>query len=156
MAFFTAEIQFKILFINVVRFCHLNRRPVLAFGYCRCLRLFCVSVSPCVCVCARVNHLLVRVITRDPFKLGSPNLDQRCKRLWLRFLLFWGGNRPWHSRSNLTLKSEFTPVWACPHHNSLPFQARVTKFGPEVQKSLVKIPIVLGGSWPWPSRSNLT
>ena len=62
-------------------------RPVLAFGYCRCLRL-------CVCVCVSVrmcvNHLLVRAITRDLFKLGSPNLDQRCKRPWLRSLLFWG------------------------------------------------------------------
>ena len=60
-------------------------RPVLAFGYCRCLRL-CVCVSVCLCV----NHLLVRAITRDLFKLGSPNLDQRCKRPWLRSLLFLG------------------------------------------------------------------
>ena len=43
----------------------------------------CVSVSLCV------NHLLVRAITRDPFKLGSPNLKHRCKRPWLRSLLFW-------------------------------------------------------------------
>ena len=62
-------------------------RPVLAFGYCLCLRL-CVCLSVCLCVC--VNHLLVRTITRDPFKLGSPNLDQRCKRPWLRSLLFCG------------------------------------------------------------------
>ena len=27
--------------------------------------------------------------TRHPFKLGSRNLDQRCKTLWLRSLLFW-------------------------------------------------------------------
>ena len=66
-------------------------RPVLAFGYCHRLRL-CVCVSVCVCVCVSpcVNHLLVRAITRDPFKLGSPNLDQRCKRPWLRSLLFLG------------------------------------------------------------------
>ena len=62
-------------------------RPVLAFGYCRCLRL-CVCVCLSVCLC--VNHLLVRAITRDLFKLGSPNLDQRCKRPWLRSLLFLG------------------------------------------------------------------
>ena len=53
----------------------------MAIGYCRCLRL---SVRPCV------NHLLVRTITRDPFKLGSPNLNHRCKRPWLRSLLFCG------------------------------------------------------------------
>ena len=49
-------------------------------------------VIACVRVCVRVcvNHLLVRAITRDPFKLGSPNLDQRCKRPWLRSLLFGG------------------------------------------------------------------
>ena len=44
----------------------------------------CVSVSLCV------NHLLVRAITQDPFKLGSPNLTQSCKTPWLRSLLFWG------------------------------------------------------------------
>ena len=64
-------------------------RPVLAFGYCHRLRL-CVCVSVCVCVSLCVNHLFVRAITRDPFKLGSPNLDQRCKRPWLRSLLFLG------------------------------------------------------------------
>ena len=32
----------------------------------------------------------VRAITHHPFKLGSPNLDHRCKRPWLRSLLFWG------------------------------------------------------------------
>ena len=60
-------------------------RPVLAFGYCRCLRL---SVCPSVRVCG--NHLLVRAITQHLFKLGSPNLHHRCKRPWLRSLLFLG------------------------------------------------------------------
>ena len=54
-------------------------RPVLASGYCHRL---------CLCVC--INHLLVRTITRHPFKLGSPNLVQRSKSPWLRSLLFWG------------------------------------------------------------------
>ena len=45
---------------------------------------------------------------------------------------------------------------ACPHDNSSPVQARITKFGSEKQNTLVKIPSVLGGNWPWPSRSNLT
>ena len=34
--------------------------------------------------------MFVRAITHHPFKLGSPNLDQRCKTSWLRSLLFWG------------------------------------------------------------------
>ena len=47
---------------------------------------------------------------------------------------------------------------ACPRDNSSPVQARITKFGPKVYKTLVKILIVLGGggNWPWPSRSNWT
>ena len=45
---------------------------------------------------------------------------------------------------------------ACPHDNSSPVQARITKFGPEKQNTLVKIPIVFGSGWLWPSRSNLT
>ena len=48
---------------------------------------------------------------------------------------------------------------AYPHYNmynSSPVQARIIKFGPEKQNNLVKIPIVLGGDWPWPSKSNLT
>ena len=32
----------------------------------------------------------VHAITHYRFKLGSPNLDQRCKRPWLRSLLFCG------------------------------------------------------------------
>ena len=60
---------------------------------CLCPRVRpCVSVSMCVCVClcvCCVSHLLVRAITRNPFKLGSPNLDWRCKRPWLGSLLFW-------------------------------------------------------------------
>ena len=59
-------------------------RLVLAFGYCRCLRL-----SVCVSICVCGNHMLVRAITHHPFELGSPNLDHRWKRPWLRSLLFW-------------------------------------------------------------------
>ena len=53
--------------------------PVLAFGYCHCLHL-------CLCVC--INHLLVCMITHQPFKLKSTNLDQRCKTPCLRCLSF--------------------------------------------------------------------
>ena len=46
--------------------------------------------------------------------------------------------------------------WVCPSDNLPPVQGRITKFGPHVQNNLVKIPILLGVHWPWPSRSNLT
>ena len=44
----------------------------------------------------------------------------------------------------------------CPRDNSSPDQARITRFNTQVSKTLVKIFIVFGGDWPWPSRSNLT
>ena len=47
----------------------------------------CLSVCPSIRVCGK--HLLVRAITHHPFKLGSLNSDHRCKRPWLRSLLFW-------------------------------------------------------------------
>ena len=53
---------------------------------CVCLSV-CPSVRPSVCVYGK--HVLVRTITHDTFKVGSPNLDHRCKRPWLRSLLFW-------------------------------------------------------------------
>ena len=81
--------------------CHcLSFLPKASFG----LRVLSLPASVCVCVCVClsvclsvrlcVNHLFVRGITRDLFKLGSPNLDQRCKRPWLRSLLFWGAIDP--------------------------------------------------------------
>ena len=102
----------------------------------------------------------VRAITHHPFKLGSPNLDQRCKNTLVKVLIFFfffflgggGGNRLWPSRPNLRSKSKFIPFWACPHHNSSPIQAWITKFGPEMQNTLVQIPIVLGSICPWLSR----
>ena len=104
------------------------------------------------CVCPSVC-VPVRTINRDPFKLESPNLDQRYKRPWLRSLLFgvggwvgwgwgWMGGWGWGCggvgqltltfKVKFNLKSEFTPFWDCPHHNSLPIQARITKFGPMI------------------------
>ena len=37
---------------------------------------------------------------------------------------------------------------ACPHDNSSPSQARITKFGPEMQTTLVWVPIVFGDDRP--------
>ena len=45
---------------------------------------------------------------------------------------------------------------ACPRDNLSLVPARITKFESDMQNILVKIPIVLGVDWPWPSRSNLT
>ena len=55
-----------------------------------------------------------------------------------------GDDRPWSSRSNLTWKSNFTSFWACSHHYSSALQARITKLGPKMHLSNVKIPINFG------------
>ena len=59
-------------------------RPVLAFGYCRCLRL-----SVCVSVCVRQpwacpRHKSPRVQAR------TTKFGQKVQTTWLRSLLFWG------------------------------------------------------------------
>ena len=96
----------------------------------------CLSVCLSVCqslVCPRNNSGLVQAkIT----KLG-PKMQ---KTLVKSPIVLWT-DRPWPSRSNLTWKSKFTPFWACPHHNSPPIQARITKLGPGLQNTLVEIPI---------------
>ena len=126
-------------------------RPVLAFGYCRCLRL-CVCVSVCLSVC---QSLACPRDNSGPVQARIAKFGPKMQKTFVKVPIVFGTNWPWPSRSNLTLKSEFTPFWACPDHNSLPIQARITKFGPEVENSLVKVPIVLVGNWPRPSRSNL-
>ena len=61
---------------------------LLAYGYCHCLRL-CV----CVCVCLSVCQLLlVRTITRRPFKLGSPNLNQKMQNILLKVPIVFGAD----------------------------------------------------------------
>ena len=46
------------------------------------------------------------------------------------------------TRLNLTSKSNFTPFWACPRDDPSPVQARTTKFGPEVENTLAKFPLL--------------
>ena len=91
------------------------QRPVLASGYCRCLRL-CVYVCLSVCVC---QSFPCPRNNSDPFKLGSPNLDQRCQRRWLRSLLFSGLIDP-DLQGQIKLESSnlphFEAVRAITHH----------------------------------------
>ena len=71
-----------------------------------------------VYMCVSVNHKLVRMITHQPFKLGSPNLDQRCKKT-----LFCGAiDHDLHAK--IGLKSSNLPhfefVRAITHHRLNP------------------------------------
>ena len=116
----------------------------------------CVCVCVRVCVCQSVCQSLA--CPRDnsgPVQARIAKFGPKMQKTLVKVPIVLGGNWPWPSRSNLTSKSEFTNFWACPDHNSSPIQVRITKFGPEVENSLVKVPIILGGNWPWTSRSNL-
>ena len=119
-------------------------------------------VIACVCVCVRVcvsqsvcQSLACPRDNSGPVQARVATFGPKMQKTLVKVPIVLGGNWPWPSRSNLTSKSEFTHFWAYPDHKSSPIQVRITKFGPEVQNSLVKVPIILGGNWPWPSRSNL-
>ena len=99
---------------NTFPMAHFYPRPVLAFRYCRCLRL---SVSPSV-------TKFVRAITHYPFKLGSPNLDQRYKRPLLRSLMFCG-TIDRDLQGQIELKSQNLPLFELVHaitHHQLKLQ----------------------------------
>ena len=67
--------------------------------------------------------------------------------------IVFGDDRPWPSRSNLTCKSNLTPFWVCPHHNSSVLHARITKYGLKMHLSTVKFPTNFGLDWFWSSLS---
>ena len=92
----------------------------------------------------------------SPVQARITKFGPKMQNTLVKVTIVLGANQPWPSRSHLRSKSKFSPFWACPHHNSSSIQAKITKFGPEVKNTLVKIPIVLVGNWSRPSRSNLT
>ena len=100
----------------------------------------CVCVCVRVCVCQSVCQSLA--CPRDnsgPVQARVAKFGPKMQKTLVKVPIVLGGNWPWPSRSNLTSKSEFTHFWAYPDHNSSPIQVRITKFGPEVQNSLVKV-----------------
>ena len=105
------------------------QRPVLASGYCRCLRL-----SVCLCVrqpraCPRHKSSCVQARTT---KFG-----QKVQNNFVKVPIVLGGDWPWPSMSNLTWKAKFTPFWVYPRHNSPSIEARTTKFEQKMQTNLL-------------------
>ena len=110
---------------NMTAICSFYPRPVLA--------------------CPHDNSPLIQATTT---KFGT-----KVQKTLVKVPYVFGHDRPWLSRSNLTWKSNFTSFWACPPHNSSAVQARISKFGPQMHLSTVKIPINFGLDWFWSSLS---
>ena len=132
---------------------HFYPRPVLAFGYCRCLRV-CVYMCVSVCLCVRQSWACPSdnssTVQARITKFGPEKQNTLVKIP----IVFWG-NWPWPSMSNLTSNSKLTPFWACPNHYSPPILVRISKLGQEMHFSTVKIPVNSGLDWPWTSPSFL-
>ena len=99
---------FSFININVKHNPGFYPRPVLAFGYCHCVRV-------------SINHEFVCAITRHKFELESPNMYQKCKVFCLKSLLFCsyyncslaGCYGEWRAPASIT-----SPVWRNPIHRN--------------------------------------
>ena len=119
---------------------HFYPRPVLASWYCRCLRL---SAYPCA---SPSVTKFVRAITHHPFKLGSPNLDHRCKTPCLISILFLG----WFAltcKVKFNFKVKICPIkslWVCPRYRSPTNEVKISKCGPKCIFALLLSLLILG------------
>ena len=118
----------------------LINRSDFAIWYFRYLHL-------CVPMC--INH------NSSPVPARITKFRPEVQNTMVKILNVLGSNRPRHSLSNLIWKRNFIQFWACPREQSLPIQVWVSKFGPKMHLSTVKIPINLGFDRPWPSISFL-
>ena len=119
-------------------------RPVLAIRYCHHLRLW---VCVCVCMCVYQSRACP-LDNSSPSQAGITKFGPEMQNTLVWVPIVFGDDRPWSSRSNLTWKSNFTSFWACSHHYSSAIQARISKFGPKMHLSTVKIPTNFGLDWP--------
>ena len=130
-------------------------RPVLAFGYCRCLRL-CVCVCVCVSVCLSVCQSLACPDDNSrPVQARIVKFGPKMQKTLVKVPIVLGSNWPWPSRSNLTSNSKLTPFWTCPNRYSQPILVRISKFRQQMHFSTVKMPVNSGIDWPWTSPSFL-
>ena len=115
--------------------------PLLHLCLCLCLCGICMSVCVFVCLRAWVNHKPVRAISYHSFKQGSQNLDQRCKTTyWISRMLRGGLDIELQRQiqlENQILSNCRLEVYPC--NKSSPVQAKMSKFRPEVRKTLVPI-----------------
>ena len=111
----------------------------MAFGYC----------VACVCVCVCQSWVCLRDILSS-VQGWITNLDQICKRTWLRSLLFFGFI-DCDLQGQIQLKVKIYPIlslWACPCDKSPPIEVRISKFLPKMHLTIVGVPIDFETYWP--------
>ena len=106
-------------------------------------------VVACVCVCVCLSVCVNMCNNSGPVQARITKFGQKKQKTFVKVSIVLWTEQLWFSRQNLTWNSKFAPLLACLHLNSPPIPARITKFGPEVQNTLVKILIDLVGYWPW-------
>ena len=102
----------------------------------------CVRVSVCVFQSRACPHDNSPLVQARITKFGT-----KVQKTLVKVPIVFGDDRHWLSRSNLTWESNFTSFWACLPHNSSAVQVRITKFGPKMHLSSVKIPMNFGLVW---------
>ena len=112
----------------------------------------CVCGSVCVCMCVYQSRACP-LDNSSPSQARITKFGPEMQNTLVWVPIVFGDDRPWSSRSNLTWKSNFTSFWACSHHYSSAIQARISKFGPKMHLSTVKIPTNFGLDWFWSSLS---
>ena len=122
----------------------------------------CQSVSPPVCKWNRVCSVTPFVFGGSTSNMVHTQHTSWNFRIWILanswILLLWLGLIKsdisiFYPRPVLAFGIVITCVSVCVyeynHDNSSPIQARITKFGPEVQNPLVKVPFWGECDWPW-------
>ena len=124
--------------------------PKASFG----LRVLSSPASVGLCVCVYQSRACPHD-NSSPIQARITKFGPEMQNTLVWVPIVFGDDRLWSSRSNLTWKSNFTSFWACSHHYSSAIQARITKFGPKMHLSTVKIPTNFGLDWSWSSLSIL-
>ena len=127
---------------------HITFLPEVSFGH----RVLSSPVSVGLCVCVYQSRACPHD-NSSPSQARITKFGPEMQNTLVWVPIVFGDDRPWSSRSNLTWKSNFTSFWACSHHYSSAIQARISKFGPKMHLSTVKIPTNFGLDWFWSSLS---
>ena len=128
---------------------HFYPRPILDFGYYRCLRL-CVHVSVYQSLACPSNY-------SGPVQARITKLVPTVQITSVKGANCFGGQLTLTYKVKVYLKFQIYPILSLSAPSRITHSScRITKFRPKVQNTLVKLPFFLVGDWSWPLGLNLT